>query len=105
MVNRLMLSKSLVSNIRFNPISEPSGYAVAEHVIASHDAAELALGAICDQLGCRSEKDKTYLMDYFPLLKEAKHPLNDVSGKGYFDQLNRVRINIKHLGILPNAKQ
>src|SRR5712664_1290751 len=47
---------------------------------------------------------EVHLMDYFPAIKKM-HPEKDVEGKEYFNQLNRVRIHIKHHGLFPDQKQ
>ena len=44
-------------------------------------------------------------MDYFEPIKEGKHPASRRHGKEYCRQLNQVGNDIKHLGILPNARQ
>jgi hypothetical protein len=103
-VDRLLMTKSLLSRIRGDPSAEPDRYAVAEQILISQDAAELALGAIADQLGKLPQKGKYYLMDYFDSLREA-HPEKNVEGKEFLRQLNEARIGIKHIGNFPDPKQ
>jgi len=103
-VERLLVSKSLLGRIRFQPTAEPDHVSLASQILAAHDAAELALAAISDQLNRLPAKDKHYLMDYFERLK-GLHPDQEVFAKEYFSQLNRVRVNIKHHGLFPDAKQ
>src|SRR5712692_4179177 len=69
-----------------------------------HDAAELALGAICDHRGKLPPKEQHYLMDYLSSL-QGLHPERDVHGKGYFRRLNRARTDVKHFGIFPDPKE
>src|SRR5882724_994438 len=103
-VERLLLTKSLLLKLRFHSTAEPDSKFLATQIMSAHDAAELALAAICDQCGVLPSKDKHYLMDYFEPLKQL-HPERDVFAKEYFNQLNRVRINIKHHGIFPDPRQ
>lgn len=44
-------------------------------------------------------------MSYFQPLADACHRGKDVYAKDYFSQLNRVRVDIKHLGIFPDPQQ
>ncbi len=104
-VDRLLLSKSFLDRIRYQPTAIPDRHGLAANIIAAHDAAELALAAICDQLGCSPQKGKSYLMDYFASLKEAQHPEREVHGKDYFRNLNETRNNLKHLGLFPDPRQ
>jgi hypothetical protein len=103
-VERLLLAKSLLAKMRFHSVSEPDSKFLAGHIMTAHDAAELVLAAIGDQLGVLPPKDKHYLMDYFGPLKKL-HPDHEVYAKEYFSQLNRVRVNIKHYGIFPDPRQ
>lgn len=101
---RLLLGKSLLSRIRFHPVSQPDQHSLANHIITAHDAAELILAAIADHKGKLPPREQHYLMDYFEPLK-GLHPERDVTGREFFRQLNRVRIDIKHYGIFPDPKQ
>ncbi|MCL4524510.1 MAG: hypothetical protein M1453_12170 [Acidobacteria bacterium] len=103
-VERLLVSKSLLARVRFQPLAEPDRLSLASQILTAHDAAELALAAIADHLGKLPTKDKHYLMDYFDPIKSV-HPERDVFAKEYFSQLNRVRVDIKHYGLFPDAKQ
>jgi len=103
-VERLLLAKSLLAKLRFHSTAEPDSKLLASHIMTAHDAAELVLAAISDQLGVLPAKDKHFLMDYFEPLKK-QHPDREVFAKEYFSQLNRVRINIKHHGIFPDPRQ
>ena len=82
-MERLLVSKSLLGKIRFQPAAEPDHVSLASQLLAAHDAAELALAAISDQLNKLPPKDKHYLMDYFEPLKEL-HPGREVFAKEYF---------------------
>ncbi len=101
---RLLLGKSLLSRIRVHPVSQPDQHSLANHIITAHDAAELILAAIADHKRKLPPREQHYLMDYFEPLK-GLHPERDVTGREFFRQLNRVRIDIKHYGIFPDPKQ
>lgn len=103
-VERLLLAKSLLQKSRFHPVAEPDSFFVGSQILTAHHAAELALAAIADQCGKLPAKDQQYLMDYLGSLKEL-HPERDVEGREYCRQLNRVRVDLKHLGILPDPKR
>ncbi len=103
-IERMLLSKSLLGPIRFPPTARPDSLILARHILAAHDAAELALAGIAQHLGKPPDAQQVHLMDYFPAIKKM-HPEKDVEGKEYFNQLNRVRIHIKHHGLFPDQKQ
>jgi hypothetical protein len=100
----LLLSKSILDRIRFQVGRSIDRHSLALRILAAHDAAELSLSAIANATHKLPTKDQRYLMDYFEPLK-ALHPEREVPGKGYFNQLNRVRIGIKHHGIFPDPLQ
>jgi hypothetical protein len=104
-LERILLAKAFLDRIRFAPAADPDNRALATSIVSAHDAAELVLAAVADHLNARLPGNKYYLMDYFEPIKEGKHPGRDVHGKEYCRQLNQVRNDIKHLGILPNARQ
>jgi hypothetical protein len=103
-IDRLILSRQFLNRMRSTGMAEPDRYSLAAQLISSHDAAELALSAVAQHCGKLPNRDKQYLMDYFEPLKEL-HPARDVVGRSFFSQLNRVRTDIKHLGIFPDPKQ
>jgi cellobiose-specific phosphotransferase system component IIA len=103
-VDRLLITKSLLGRIRFSPTARPDRVAIALAVLTAHDAAELALAAIARHLNRLPQSDKTYLMQYFPAI-QAEHPEEKISGRDFFSQLNAVRIAIKHKAIFPDPQQ
>jgi len=103
-VERLLIAKAILAPIRFQPVGEPDRLAVATHILSAHDAAELAIAAFAAHVGRLPAKDKSYLMDYFETLASV-YPDEAVPGQAFFSQLNRVRVNFKHLGIIPDPKQ
>jgi hypothetical protein len=103
-IELLLLSKSMLDRIRALAPVTPDRHPVALNVLLAHDAAELALAAVAHHCEKLPSGNRRYLMDYFAPLKTL-HPKTDVRGQGYFDQLNRVRVNLKHKGIFPEPNQ
>jgi hypothetical protein len=104
-VERLLIAKTLLDGIRFQSSTEPTRFSTTTNVLTAHDAAELAIAAIAHQLGVSPPKDQNYLMSYFDPIKQKAHSQQDVYGKDYFSSLNRVRVDIKHYGVFPDARQ
>ena len=80
-LDRLLLSKSFLEKIRFQPVASHDRHTLAANIIAAHDAAELAIAGICDQLGCLPQKGDKYLMDYFTSYRTARgtDPLPEIT--------------------------
>src|SRR5450755_3562154 len=102
-LDRLLLSKSFLEKIRFQPVAAHDRHTLAANIIAAHDAAELAIASVCDQLGYLPQKGVSYLMDYFASYKETRG--NDLHGREYFRNLNTARNSLKHQGLFPDSKQ
>lgn len=102
-VERLLIVKGLLTKIRFSQATEPDRIMLAQHILTSHDAAELAIAAIGQHLGKRPKEPQAYLMNYFPLIEE-NHKGRRVAGRDFFSRLNDVRVGIKHKGIFPDPK-
>ncbi|HEY1266155.1 MAG TPA: hypothetical protein VGH16_02785 [Candidatus Binatia bacterium] len=100
----LLISKAIIDTVRFQLGGAPDRHSLALRILAAHDAAELCLSAIGNARGKMPNKSQRFLMDYFEPLKTL-HPRSEVAGKEYFNQLNRVRVAIKHHGIFPDARQ
>ena len=100
--DQLLLCKSLLEKIRIQAVPDPDRFSLAIHILTAHDAAELALAAIAQQCGVSPASDKAYMMDYFAALKTL-HSDREVKGRPYFNQLNRVRVDLKHYGIIPHT--
>lgn len=96
-LDRLLLSRSLIERFRYQPVADR--HTIAAHVLAAHDAAELAIAALCSHKGA-SVKDRATFMDYFEPLAAATD--STIKGKNYFSQLNTVRRDFKHQGITPD---
>ena len=103
-INRLLISKYLLDDIRSLPTVNPDRYTVARYILTAHGAAELSIAGIFHHLGLSLKSPQTYLMDYFGLIKK-EHSHDDVPGQSYFSQLNTVRNAFKHSGVFPEPKQ
>ncbi len=100
----LLLSRALIAPLRFRPANDR--FTVARHVLAAHDAAELAIAGICAERGIPIPDNRALgLPDYLGKLKEHLHPGKEVPAKDYITKLNRVRVDLKHHGITPDANQ
>ena len=103
-LQRLLLGKSLLSRIRTLPVVELSQHDLAHQIVTAHDGAELILAAIADQKGKLPAKEKHFILDYLGSLGTL-HPQEDVYGRAFIRSLNRVRVDLKHFGILPDPRQ
>lgn len=103
-VDRLLLSKSLLRRIRIHPVAEPDRHLLATHLLTAHDAAEIALAAIADERGTLATKDNYYLMQLIGSLKQL-HSSEEVAGRDYFRQLNQARNGVRYYGNFPDPKQ
>lgn len=104
-IDRLLLSRSLIAPLRFKPASDR--FAVAAYVLAAHDAAELAIAAICSESAVPNISDTRALglPDYLGALRQHQHPSVEVPGRDYISKLNRLRVDLKHHGITPDRDQ
>lgn len=100
-VFRILLAKTLLNRQRSKSTAEPDSFFVAQQILAAHDSAELAIAAIADHCGARSNEQ--YLMQYITAIE--KQTSKTVEGRGYMTQLNHARVGFKHYGNLPDAKQ
>lgn len=104
-VQQLLFSKSLLSQILFLPEVEVSPFSIAKKILIAHDAVEMGIAAIANQIGALPKQNQRFLMDYFDPIKNKKHKKRDMEGKEYCRQLNIVRGNLKHGMILPDPNQ
>jgi hypothetical protein len=102
-LDRLLMSKSFLAKIRFQPVAMYDRHTLAGNIVTAHDAAELAIAGICDQLGCLPQKGNSYLMDYFESYKRERQA--ELFAREYFRNLNSARNLLKHQGLFPDAKQ
>jgi hypothetical protein len=103
-LNRLIAARHLIdsSGQELSALSDP--LAVAQKVLIAHDAAELALLALLSQLGLKIN-DQTFMAYVRPVVNEAyvKEPALIGRTLFLFEHLNRVRVDFKHYGILPDT--
>ncbi len=91
-VDRLLLSRSLIGPLRFKSASDR--FAVAAHVLAAHDAAELAIAAICTENSVPNISDTRALglPDYLGALKAHLHPNREVKGRDKIKELKEGKL-------------
>lgn len=104
-IQQLLFSKWLLSRILVQQEAKTSPFSLAEKILIAHDAAEIGIAAVADQIGTLPNKNQRFLMDYFDPIKNQIHSDREVEGKEYCRQLNIVRRNIKHGMILPDPRQ
>ena len=78
-------------------------FAFTKGILLLHDAAEAALGAVADHLHAVL-KEKTFLLQYYGLIQAADPQHRKVPYNRQMKTLNTLRIDAKHLGILPDIK-
>src|SRR5260370_17157054 len=102
-IDRLLLSRSLIAPLRFKPANDR--FAVAAHVLAAHDAAELAIAAVCTEKSVPNIHDNRAmpLPDYLGALKQHHHPSRDVSVRDYVSNLNPITLHLNHHAIPPTS--
>lgn len=74
-----------------------------EGILLLHDAAEAALGAVADHLNAKF-KGNCYLLNYYDLIEKEDNQSRKVPYRNQMKNLNTIRNNAKHSGILPNPK-
>jgi hypothetical protein len=103
-LNRLIAARHLIdsSGQELSALSDP--LAVAQKILIAHDAAELVLLALLSQLGLKVN-DQAFMAHVRPVVNEAyvKEPALIGSTLFLFEHLNRVRVDFKHYGILPDT--
>jgi len=100
-LDRLLLAKSLhlfgesACRLTADRLSFTRG------LLLLHDAADAALGAIADHLHAPL-KDKTYILNYYSLIRDADSQHRAVPYQTQVRNLNSIRVAIKHLGVFPD---
>ena len=95
---RLLLAKALLSEIDVVPTVRPDSLTTARYVLIAHDAAELVLAAVARHLQCPITKKDPGFLDYVGAI-------NDIPHRDFFSNLNRLRVDVKHHGLMPNIEQ
>lgn len=101
----LLLSKSMLDKIRVQVAGNPDRHSLAIQILITHDAAELALFAIATHKNALPRKKKDRLLLGYLESIPSQHKDREMSGTGYFDQLNGARNNLKHNGVFPEPNQ
>ena len=98
----LLLSKELLTRSEFqgNPGEEEG---IAHDIFVSDDAAEMAMGAICSQLGSPEHPRRTSISDYFAWLQRVGNPKAPIAGLEYFSELHRTRMDMQTRFIVPEV--
>lgn len=105
---RLVLSKKLFKNAEELCSITNDEFSFSHGLITLHDALDNFLGAIVSHLSISLHGKKDYLLDMFNAVEkeEKKHNNNfTLISKTDIKQLNTLRVNIKHQGIIPNIQQ
>src|SRR5882724_10076388 len=102
-LDRLLLAKFLLGQLRAAPVASPDRLSLARQILTAHDAADPAIAGVATFLDCLPTSPKTFLMDYFPSIRDKTGA--DVPGREFFSALNRARVGIKHHGDFPNVQQ
>ena len=101
--NRIIFAKKLYKDGELDCNIENDQMIFAKGLLLLHDATENVLGAIADHVGVKL-KDRTYILDYFDLIKKADPQNRNLSYMTQIQNLNTIRNNIKHQGIFPDIK-
>jgi PilZ domain len=98
----LLLSKELLTRSEFqgNP-GEDEG--IAHDIFVSDDAAEMAMGAICSQLGSPEQTRRASVSDYFAWLQRVGNPGAPIAGLEYFSALHKTRMDLQNRFIIPEV--
>lgn len=101
--NRIIFAKKLYKDGELACNIGNDQMVFAKGLLLLHDATENALGAIADHLGAGLKGNK-YILDYFELIKKADTHKRTLPYMIPIRNLNTIRNNIKHQGILPDIK-
>ena len=100
---RIVLAKMLQEAGEAACVSRNDQMLFAKGILLLHDAAEAALGAVADYLHANLT-EKCYLLKYYGLIKDKDPQKRTVPYGNQMRNLNILRNNIKHQGILPDPK-
>jgi len=78
---------------------ESNEMSIAVSLLLMHDAVELLMHAVLDHLDLRK---KVEFMSFWSTVKEAGHP--EPADHAPMERLNRLRVGLKHSGILPHSR-
>jgi hypothetical protein len=98
----LLLSKELLTRSEFqgNPGEEEG---IAHDILVSDDAAEIAMSAICGQLGSPAQPRRASISDYFAWLQRVGNPGAPIAGLEYFSELHKARMDLQSHFVTPEV--
>jgi hypothetical protein len=98
----LLLSKELLtrSELQGNHGDEEG---IAHDILVSDDAAEMAMGAICSQLGSPQQPRRVSISDYFAWLHRVGTPRVPIAGLEYLSELHKTRMNLQTRFTIPEV--
>ncbi len=102
-LNRILFAKKLYKDGESACNIENDQMIFSKGLLLLHDATENVLGAIADHLGAELKGNK-YILDYFELIKKADTDKRTLPYMIQIRNLNTIRNNIKHQGMLPDIK-
>lgn len=102
-LNRLLIGRELLRNFGPNLTPQSDALAVARAILNAHDAAELIISAIADQLQAGGNK-KPPLLDYIQNIEKKRGGIL-FPGKLFLKTLNEQRVQFKHHGAFPNVSE
>lgn len=100
---RIVLAKMLQKAGEAACASRNDQMVFTKGILLLHDAVEAALGAVADHLNARLTGNH-YLLDYYDLIKKADIQNRTAPYRTQMRNLNTIRNNAKHQGILPDPK-
>jgi hypothetical protein len=100
---RFVLAKMLYKAGEASCASRNDHMAFTKGILLLHDAAEAVLGAIADHMNAKLTGNR-YLLDYYDLIEAADSQKRKVPYSTQMRNLNTLRNNAKHQGILPDPK-
>jgi len=103
--HQLLFSQELLSNSDYRNSADGDLQRLAHDVILSDDAAELAVAAICLQLGWAAHTRRPSVTDYFGWLSQRGGSGGSVPGVDYLTELHKTRMNLQNRFILPDPKR
>ena len=93
----------MIAPLRFRRANDR--FAIAAHRLGAHDAAELAVSVVrseCPVLGI-SDTRAPPLPEYLFKLRHTRHPGRDALAEDHTNKANRVRVDVKYHGIVPDV--
>ncbi len=105
---RLVLAKSLFQNAITSCDTEHDVYQFSQGIIGIHDALDNFAGALCSYLNISLNSRRSYLVnmvDEIENFEKQADPNFSLWSKNEIRQINTLRNNIKHQGVMPNITQ